>query len=104
MTCVRLRAGDVIVVASDGLFDNLHGEEVTTLMNKMVHEQGKLDAFNRKLVLEAYEASLDPHKDTPYSRCASENFDMIYSGGKQDDICCISLHLQLIPDSMIGPY
>ena len=34
MTSIKLRAGDVIVVASDGLFDNLHGEEVTTLMNE----------------------------------------------------------------------
>jgi len=104
MTVTKIRAGDVVLVASDGLFDNLHGEEVTSLMTKMIHGENNLDAFNRQLVLEAYEASLDPVRDTPYSRCASENFDMIYSGGKQDDICCIALLLQHTPDSMTSPY
>jgi len=51
----------------------------------------KVDTFNRLLVQEAYESSLDPRKDTPYSRSASDYFDLVYSGGKQDDILSVAL-------------
>lgn len=34
----------------------------------------------------AFENSVDKHRLTPYSRAATEAFDMVYSGGKPDDI------------------
>jgi protein phosphatase PTC7 len=37
----------------------------------------------------AFEASIDSRRVTPYSQCASEAFDMVYSGGKPDDISVI---------------
>jgi hypothetical protein len=34
----------------------------------------------------AFDNSVDKHRATPYSRAATEAFDMVYSGGKPDDI------------------
>jgi protein phosphatase PTC7 len=34
----------------------------------------------------AFDNSIDKHRVTPYSRAATEAFDMVYSGGKPDDI------------------
>lgn len=34
----------------------------------------------------AFDNSVDKHRVTPYSRAATEAFDMVYSGGKPDDI------------------
>lgn len=42
----------------------------------MVHRLTKL----------AFEASMDKSRTTPYSKGASDAFDMVYSGGKPDDI------------------
>lgn len=40
----------------------------------------------QELVRMAYEASIDRKRDTPYAREASEAFNMVYNGGKKDDI------------------
>jgi len=37
----------------------------------------------------AFEASVDRSRSTPYSRAATEAFDMVYSGGKPDDITVV---------------
>ena len=34
----------------------------------------------------AFDNSMDKERSTPYSRAATEAFDMVYSGGKPDDI------------------
>ena len=39
-----------------------------------------------RLLKLAFDASMDKHRSTPYSKAASEAFDMVYSGGKPDDI------------------
>lgn len=40
----------------------------------------------QRLTQLAFDYSLDKHRETPYSLGATEAFDMIYSGGKADDI------------------
>ena len=43
-------------------------------------------AISQRLTQLAFEHSLDKCRETPYSLGASEAFDMVYSGGKADDI------------------
>lgn len=40
----------------------------------------------QQLAKAAFDASIDKHRMTPYSRAATEAFDMVYSGGKPDDV------------------
>jgi len=91
-----VREGDIIVAGSDGLFDNV--EEITifeqaidVMQNKA---KGKDLATVAKLISTsitelAFNTSLNKSVVTPYSRGASEAFDMVYSGGKKDDICVV---------------
>ncbi len=37
----------------------------------------------------AFEASMDRQRSTPYSKAATEAFDMCFSGGKPDDISIV---------------
>jgi hypothetical protein len=46
-------------------------------------------ALAHRLARLAFEASVDRSRSTPYSRAATEAFDMVYSGGKPDDITVV---------------
>ena len=41
----------------------------------------------------AYHASMDKRRTTPYSLAATDYFDMVYSGGKRDDITVVVVHV-----------
>ena len=47
-------------------------------------------ALARQLVSMAYEESRNAKGFTPYSYAASEWFDMVYNGGKPDDIAIVA--------------
>jgi protein phosphatase PTC7 len=84
--------GDVLVLGSDGLFDNLSDDdilEIVRLHEKVLQEAQQPAAVAQALAFAAFEASIDRDKATPYSEAASAAFDMVYSGGKQDDITVV---------------
>jgi len=96
--------GDVIILGSDGLFDNVSDDQIAKIVRKEVSDsespnqadglpkpgrkvsKGKLANI---LASEAFYNSVDKNLMTPYSLGASEAFNMVYSGGKMDDICCV---------------
>lgn len=41
----------------------------------------------------AFESAMDKHGVTPYSIAATEAFDMVYNGGKPDDITVVITQL-----------
>ncbi len=51
-------------------------------------------AISQRLAHLAFTYSLDRDRETPYSLGASEAFDMVYSGGKADDISVVCALLQ----------
>lgn len=95
--CVR--PGDVLVLGSDGLFDNLSDEEIAAIVAKASATSGAggrgawnhaiASATARTLVGAAFEQSISKTADTPYSRGATEFFNLVFAGGKRDDICAI---------------
>lgn len=96
LTTFPLEAGDIIVVGSDGLWDNLSESEILEVVNGVFKErmekaqpQPLMNKATRELVSAAYAASMDKRRTTPYSLAATEAFDMVYSGGKKDDITAV---------------
>jgi len=85
--------GDFIIAATDGLFDNLHDYEMTTAVSRFIAQREQKDRpfqdLAEELVDLAFEASVTRGRDTPYSRAASQEFDMFYQGGKKDDITAV---------------
>ncbi|XP_074348743.1 putative protein phosphatase 2C 80 isoform X2 [Apium graveolens] len=72
--------GDVIVAATDGLFDNLFNEGLNP------------DALSQKLAASAQQRAQDKYKQTPFSTAAKEA-GFRYYGGKLDDITVLVSHI-----------
>lgn len=78
--------GDVVVMGSDGLLDNLSEGELVEQVARLLQAGARPGAMAQAVAKAAFDASLDKGRLTPYSRAATEAFDMVYSGGKPDDI------------------
>ena len=96
---IPVQPGDVIVLATDGLFDNIDLDEIVSeiedwedkwfgiLYLKEEHptqEQDAMNALAKGLVEKARELSLDKSKDSPFALLAKDN-DIMWSGGMPDD-------------------
>lgn len=78
--------GDLVVMGSDGLLDNVHESSISAALTQLLAQGAGPSRMVQELVRMAYEASIDRKRDTPYAREASEAFNMVYNGGKKDDI------------------
>ena len=99
-TKLYLEPGDIVVLGSDGLWDNLSEVEVLSSVEESVANATKvddrlMDVVARNLLARAYDVSMDKSRVTPYSLAATEHFDMVYSGGKKDDISVVVCHAGL---------
>jgi protein phosphatase PTC7 len=97
--------GDIIVLATDGLFDNLDLDDLVTHINEWesrwfgklwckypldqpgentTKDQEAMDELARSIVHKARELSLDKSIDSPFALLAKDN-DIMWSGGMPDD-------------------
>ncbi|GBG33741.1 Protein phosphatase PTC7-like fig [Hondaea fermentalgiana] len=84
----RITSGDVVIVASDGLFDNLFESQISKILDKhMDTRNAQLCAT--ELASEAYANSVSERMETPYSQAAGEEFNLVWCGGKKDDISVV---------------
>ncbi|PNH10786.1 putative protein phosphatase 2C 55 [Tetrabaena socialis] len=81
-----LRRGDVLVLGTDGLLDNLSDHAIAEAVAAGRAKREGPSALAQRLARLAFDASYDKSRSTPYAVSASEHFDMVYSGGKPDDI------------------
>ncbi|PNW88593.1 hypothetical protein CHLRE_01g036200v5 [Chlamydomonas reinhardtii] len=81
-----VRRGDVLVLGTDGLLDNLSDVEIAEEVAACRGRGQGPSIIAQRLARLAFEASYDKGRVTPYAVAASEHFDMVYSGGKPDDI------------------
>ncbi|KAL6633927.1 hypothetical protein ACP70R_026598 [Stipagrostis hirtigluma subsp. patula] len=86
---VTAKEGDVVVVGTDGLFDNVSDDE----LERMVR-MGTALGFTPRNMAEviaafAYEAARCTDRDTPYSVSKRKEEGTAYAGGKPDDITVI---------------
>lgn len=84
----QLEQGDYIVLASDGLFDNLFPKVIVDTVSKL-SEQGKdAAAIASELARRASEVSRSRMQETPFSKEARAAH-LSYAGGKPDDITVV---------------
>lgn len=81
----NIEKDDLIVLATDGLFDNLYPSEMTEIIKSS--DPDKI-AFN--LAVSAMSAACNSNKETPFSERIEAETDHIWNGGKMDDVTVIT--------------
>jgi len=115
---IHVRRGDIVIVATDGLFDNVDADEICQICIEWEEKCGFLrggDIVARErrwsmgnslshvsaesigdlattLTERARANSLNSELDSPFAILAKEN-DIMWSGGMPDDCTCIAIHV-----------
>ncbi|XP_019158809.1 PREDICTED: probable protein phosphatase 2C 55 [Ipomoea nil] len=91
---VKVKPGDIIVMATDGLFDNVHESELEDLVNGSGSDKNPMK-LARKIARYALKNSLNANIDTPFSVVTRiAGIDEHAIGGKYDDITVVVAYIQ----------
>uniref|UniRef100_A0A7S2ZIP6 Protein phosphatase n=1 Tax=Rhodosorus marinus TaxID=101924 RepID=A0A7S2ZIP6_9RHOD len=98
---VNIREHDLIIMGSDGLLDNVSRSEIMSIVQDVANlnysdRKGQVREVSFRLANAAYENSKSKNKSTPFSVAASDEFQMVYRGGKEDDITILAGFVQRI--------
>lgn len=95
-----LKDGDLILLATDGYFDNMYSHETLEMINSGMKPIEETESDDNELVTatirglaktltdRARRLSLDPKRLSPWAKAAQAHGSN-YRGGKVDDITCI---------------
>jgi protein phosphatase PTC7 len=86
---LELVRGDLILMASDGVFDNLSDQQIVDIVAAAPE---RLSAIAKRVSDQSRTASLNKKAVTPYAKLAKKNGDPDYAegvGGKLDDVSCV---------------
>ena len=86
---VQLEKGDVIIAATDGLFDNVFQADIVQCVKECLNEDVSEGEIARRLVVSAWIHSMDTAYASPFARDSNGAWKV---GGKQDDIA-VAVHL-----------
>ncbi|KAJ7981852.1 Protein phosphatase 2C family protein [Quillaja saponaria] len=87
---IGVSPGDVVVVGTDGLFDNLYENEIVAVLKEKTKESVQPEELAWTLTEMAYYISVDHGSFSPFAREAAGHHHV---GGKTDDITVIVAHI-----------
>mmetsp|Transcript_41346 Transcript_41346/g.88819 ORF Transcript_41346/g.88819 Transcript_41346/m.88819 type:complete len:410 (+) Transcript_41346:117-1346(+) len=90
--CVSIYEGDIVLMGSDGVFDNLFLDEVVDICNEIIVRDptGKFEPTEQALLQEAAIRVVEAcHNKTRPDRFGQYQDTPIGRGGKRDDTCCV---------------
>jgi len=101
---VPVEVGDVIVLGTDGLWDNCFDEEITAVIKYCVGQQGSMsmDKVAQVLAFYARHRASDPKYASPFAYAAFQA-DLAYMGGKLDDITVVVARVASIEEVASAP-
>lgn len=108
---IPVMAGDVVIMATDGLFDNMEIDEIVSEVitwelehippnskePTLADQTRAVQALADRLTKKARELSLDTSRDSPFALLAKDN-DILWSGGMPDDCTVAVLRLTNAPE------
>jgi len=97
VTEVNVLPGDLVILGSDGLFDNLYDDEILELASK-AHEPVTI---SQTIARQAYAVANDKSAMSPFSHLARQCGWPLAIGGKLDDITVVVA--RVVVDSEISP-
>lgn len=92
----HVQEGDLLVLSTDGVLDNLYTDEVCDIVSKISQKTGRVRSSEftdpgdiaEAIVQAAFQKSLDRHARTPFADHAGLAGES-WAGGKMDDITCV---------------
>ncbi|XAR49442.1 Phosphoprotein phosphatase [Bertholletia excelsa] len=100
---IDLEEGDVIVTATDGLFDNLYEQEIASIVSRSLQENLEPKVIAEILAKRANEVGNSEDCRTPFADAVAMEFgvDEVLAGGKLDDVTVVVSLVQKIPNSQM---
>jgi len=96
-TWIDIQDGDIVIVGSDGLFDNLFDQEILTIVNDNTQsERADVQQIADFITQRAHEAAAQETIPTPFCVNARKS-GYTYNGGKMDDITVVVCIIKLDP-------
>lgn len=85
---VKVREGDIVIMGTDGLFDNLFRKDIERIVNQTLQRENGIEDLAEALSSEANLKSLDESFNSPFSMEAKKQ-GLDFQGGKEDDITVV---------------
>lgn len=83
----NVKEGDIILLGTDGLFDNMHEEMILKQIAKLKdHRKESMQKIANSIAQEAHKLAFDPSYMSPFAQSANANGYDYVKGGKPDDI------------------
>ncbi|XP_078441644.1 protein phosphatase 2C family protein isoform X3 [Wolffia australiana] len=86
---VKLDEGDVVVTATDGLFDNLYEAEISEIISQSQESGSTPMEMAEKLAVKAHEIGKSEAGRSPFADAAHTAGYKTFSGGKLDDVTVV---------------
>ncbi|KAK7328168.1 hypothetical protein VNO77_22265 [Canavalia gladiata] len=86
---IDLHDGDVIVTATNGLFDNLYEQEIASIISKSLQASLTPQEIAEFLAMRAHEVGRSTSTRSPFADAAQAVGYVGYTGGKLDDVTVI---------------
>ncbi|XP_056852019.1 LOW QUALITY PROTEIN: probable protein phosphatase 2C 62 [Raphanus sativus] len=86
---VNVEEGDVILTATDGLFDNLYEKEIVSIVCRLLEQGLEPQRIAELIAAKAQEVGRSKTERTPFSDAAKEEGHDGYRGGKLDAVTVI---------------
>jgi protein phosphatase PTC7 len=83
---ISTQPGDVVVMGSDGLFDNVFDSHIVTMVQDNINKSA--DEIAQIISQAASAVASDPAADTPFARAAADH-SLTWFGGKLDDVTVV---------------
>ncbi|KAM1204108.1 hypothetical protein ACFX2J_019840 [Malus domestica] len=94
---IDLDEGDVVVTSTDGLFDNLYEQEITSIVLKSLQTGMELQDIAELLATSAQELGRSKSTRSPFADAAEASGYAGYSGRKLDDVVVILSYVEKKP-------
>ncbi|PWA98361.1 PPM-type phosphatase domain-containing protein [Artemisia annua] len=97
---IELEEGDIVVSATDGLFDNLYEREIAMIVSKSLQAGIKPKEIANILATRAQEVGRSTSVRSPFSDAAQTAGYTSYAGGKPDNVAVIVSLVERISNSL----
>lgn len=99
---VAVEEGDIIVLGTDGLFDNLFDDQIVEIVKQGRQEKRDADEVAEMIARRAHKAGSRTTGEMPFGKNA-RTYGYQYQGGKMDDITVVVSFVSSSPSAPISP-